>query len=86
MTSSSTQNVSKNATDVWPNITGGFRSDVGLFDSEGAFYIVNENPRGGISGSYLTTRANIDASRSSQIYKGSTLQPKAGLTLLCIKA
>ena len=40
---------------------------------------------GGTGSSYFD-RLTINASKSCSIYNGTTFQPKAGLTLLCIKA
>ena len=69
-----------------PNITGTVSgTNAAEGDDKGAFSIA-QNGLGGITvGGYGRSTHNFDASKSNQTYSGSTFQPRAGLTLLCIK-
>ena len=83
------------ACDVWPNITGKLsnpwavmKGSAKAFGSGAIVTTHNENSdwcgysnATGVS----TSTFEIKASVSNMAYSGSKLQPKAGLTLLCIK-
>lgn len=83
---------------TWPNITGSFGMDNNSLGQNGllwglsrAFYVEQTKTELGVA-SYTPDSsldrayyAHIDASRSSTIYKGSALQPKALSVLPCIR-
>ena len=78
------------ACDVWPNITGEITiGGIGEWDKaigSGALYKTKRvNDWGTYNSSYGHGGFGINASSSSALYSGSTFQPRAGLTLLCIK-
>ena len=74
---------------VWPNITG--KTTAPLHEDkyfDGAFVRVINCPSKTANspwGENLNSTVNFDASVINSTFSGSTFQPRAGLTLLCIK-
>lgn len=84
------------ATDVWPNIIGGFNANNGIYDgwanyffADGAFSCDGKTDpvkRGNAGGSGEGGRIKLDASAASSVYDGaSTVQPHSLRLLPCIK-
>ena len=73
---------------IWPNITGNTGGVVGYWGSSGSGSFSSEQTAQAdlIVGSTIAyTEITLDASKSSGVYSGSSLQPNSLCVLACIR-